>query len=283
VIIVAVLRVLFVVLHTVFWGVPIIVTSFFDPHAERAARLIRFWAKGNLWACGVTVRPRGHERLDPHKAYIFMANHQSQFDILAVTTVLRDFQLRWVAKQELRKIPVLGQCMQVTHQVLVDREDRTRAIAVMRKIKTLLGAGISVLFFPEGTRSKDGRLLPFKPGGFATAVETKVSVVPVTINGSRTILPAGEWRIRPGDIEIIFGEPIAIDTKTDKKTARNTLLHEVRTAIAAHHYDGDSGHDNTDAVPRDGATPSSESSHLTSTDARAASTPPSERQAPSAL
>lgn len=195
------------------------------------------------------MRTRGKERLNPEQAYLFMANHQSQFDILAVMAVLDAFQLRWVAKQELRKVPVLGLCMQVTHQVLVDRQSRTQAVAVIRQIKALLQAGISVLFFPEGTRSTDGRLLPFKPGGFAVAVETRVPVVPVTINGSRRIMPSGDWKIRSGEIEIVFSEPIMVNTHLDKKAAREELLVKVQAAIAAHHDAG------TPVAPSDASLP----------------------------
>jgi 1-acyl-sn-glycerol-3-phosphate acyltransferase len=227
--------VVFIALHTLFWSVPILLLSFFDPYAERAARLVRFWAKGNLWACRVKVRTHGMEQLDPQKAYLFMSNHQSQFDILALMAVLDAFQLRWVAKQELRKVPVLGLCMQRTHQILVDRESRTQAVATIRRVRELLNAGISVLFFPEGTRSKDGHLLPFKPGGFAVAVETGVPVVPVTVNGSRAIMPSGDWKMRSGEIEIFFSEPIVLDPQVNKKTAREELRVKVREVIAAQH------------------------------------------------
>jgi len=232
----AAFRILFVVLLTLFWSVPVLLLSSLDPYAERSARLIRFWAKGNLWGCGVKVRVRGLERLDPRHAYIFMSNHQSQFDILALMAVLDTFQLRWVAKQELRKVPVLGLCMQRTHQILVDRESHAQAVATIRRVKELLNAGISVLFFPEGTRSKDGQLLPFKPGGFAVAVQTGVPVVPVTVNGSRAIMPSGDWKIRAGKIEIVFSEPIQIDPHLKKKMAREELLLKVQQAIAANHH-----------------------------------------------
>jgi 1-acyl-sn-glycerol-3-phosphate acyltransferase len=161
-----------------------------------------------------------------------MSNHQSQFDILALMSALADFQLRWAAKQELRKIPILGACMHRTHQVLIDRDSRTQAIVTLRKVKELLHAGISVLFFPEGTRGPDRGLLPFKPGGFAAAVAAGMPVVPITINGSRAILPPGDWKIRSGEIEIVFGEPIPIKTDGNKKAARHALLAQVEVAIA---------------------------------------------------
>ena len=232
-IILATLRMAFIVLHTVFWGGPVYFLSFFDPYAERAARLIRFWAKGNLLVCGVSIRVQGLSQLNPHSAYLFMSNHQSQFDILALMVALEDFPLRWVAKHELRKVPILGACMHRTHQILVDRGSRTQAVATLRKVKELLGAHISVLFFPEGTRGENGRLLPFKPGGFMAAVEAGVPVVPITINGSRSILPSGDWKVRSGEIEIIFGTPIPIRRDGTRKAARSALLTQVEAAIAA--------------------------------------------------
>jgi len=125
--------------------------------------------------------------------------------------------------------------MQRTHQILVDRESRTQAVATIRRVKELLHAGISVLFFPEGTRSKDGHLLPFKPGGFAVAVETGVPVVPVTVNGSRAVLPSGDWKVRAGQIDITLSEPVRIDPQLNKKAAREELLMKVQQAIAANH------------------------------------------------
>ncbi len=232
--VIAVLRILFVVLHTLFWSIPVLLLSFFDPYSERAVRLVRFWAQGNLWVCGIKVRTYGRERLDPKQAYIFMSNHQSNLDILALMVAFAAFPVRWVSKYEVRKVPVLGLCMQRTHQVLVDRQSRTQAVAVIRQVRQLLDAGISVVFFPEGTRSRDGRLLPFKPGGFAVAVETGVPVVPVTVNGSRALLPPGAWQVRGGEIEVVFGEPITINPHLDKKAAREELLVQVRAAIVAH-------------------------------------------------
>lgn len=229
----AALRIVLIALHTLFWAVPVVLLSLVHPYSRLITTIIRWWAVGNLWVCGVKVRASGQDRLDPRRAYLFMSNHQSQFDILALTAVLKGFQIRWVAKQELRKVPVLGLCMRLTQQVLVDRQSRTQAVVVIRQVKKLLDAGISVIFFPEGTRSRDGQLLPFKPGGFAVAVEVGVPVVPVTINGSRAVLPSGEWKVRSGTIEILFGEPIHVATHLPKKVAREELLKQVWRIISA--------------------------------------------------
>lgn len=226
-------RLLLVALLTIFWGGPVILLSFFDPHAERAALLIRFWARGVLWACGVSVRVSGRERLDSSQSYLFMANHQSNFDIPILMAAFDTLQVRWVSKREVRKVPIIGLCMARTQQVLVDRESPTQAVAVIRQVKTLLDAGISVIFFPEGTRTRDGRLQAFKPGGFAVAVEAAVPVVPITVKGSRALWSPGGLEIRPGEVEVIFGDPIQLNAQLNKKAAREDLLTRVRESIAA--------------------------------------------------
>lgn len=224
---------LFVVsLLTIFWGTLVIFMSFFDPHAERAALLIRFWARGVLRICRVSVRVHGREHLDPAQAYLFMANHQSNFDIPILMSAFDRLQVRWVSKREVRKVPIIGLCMQRTQQVLVDRESPTQAVAVIRQVKTLLDAGISAIFFPEGTRTRDGRLQEFKPGGFAVAVEAGVPVAPITVKGSRVIWPPGGLDIRPGTVEVIFHPPIQLDARLNKKAAREDLRARVREAIA---------------------------------------------------
>jgi len=230
--IVVVFRLLMVALLTIFWGGPVIILSFFDPHAERSALLIRFWARGVLRVCGISVHVRGRERLDASRSYLFMANHQSNFDIPILMSAFDTLQVRWVSKREVRKVPIIGLCMQRTQQVLVDRESPTQAIAVIRQVKTLLNAGISVIFFPEGTRTRDGRLQEFKPGGFAVAAEAGVPVVPIAVKGSRALWPPGGLEIRPGEVEVIFNEPIPLDSHLTKKAARETLLMRVRESIA---------------------------------------------------
>ncbi|HXG18073.1 MAG TPA: lysophospholipid acyltransferase family protein [Methylomirabilota bacterium] len=226
-------RLLIVALLTLFWGPLVIFLSFFDPHAERAALLIRFWARGVLRTCGIHLRVYGREHLDPQQAYLFMSNHQSNFDIPILMAAFDTLQVRWVSKREVRKVPIIGLCMQRTQQVLVDRESPTQAVVVIRQVKALLDAGISVIFFPEGTRTRDGRLQAFKPGGFAVAVEAGVPVVPVTVRGSRALWPPGGINIRPGVVEVFFHHPIWFDSYVHKKAAREMLLTRVREAIAA--------------------------------------------------
>ena len=226
-------RLFTVALLTLFWGVFVILFSYFDRYGERAVGLVRFWARGVLWVCGVKVRVHGRERIDPTKAYLFMANHQSNFDIPILMAAFDTLQVRWVSKREVRKVPIIGLCMQRTHQVLVDRDSPTQAIAVIRQVKALLEAGISVAFFPEGTRTRDGHLQPFKPGGFAVATEAKVPVIPTVIDGSQALWPAGGMNLRTGTVDVVFCESISVNPHLNKKAAREDLLTKVHAAIAA--------------------------------------------------
>jgi 1-acyl-sn-glycerol-3-phosphate acyltransferase len=121
---------------------------------------------------------------------------------------LPEIQLRWIAKKELLWVPFFGWAMWAGKHIIVDRGDSTGALGSLKKAAARIASGISVVVFPEGTRSPDGRLLPFKRGGFLLAAKTGVSIVPLTINGSGRILPKGDWRLRSGIVEVHVSDPI---------------------------------------------------------------------------
>jgi 1-acyl-sn-glycerol-3-phosphate acyltransferase len=169
---------------------------------------------GTLWAWCLThaalvrVRVRGRQRMARGRSYVVLANHQGNFDILALYGFLGR-QFRWVIKQELRNVPFLGWgCAAIGH-VFVDRRDPQRAYASLEAAKPLLAGGVSVVFFPEGTRSADGRLMRFKRGGFVMARQLDFEIVPVTIAGSHEVLPKGCLFPRPGTIEVTIHPPLA--------------------------------------------------------------------------
>ena len=137
-----------------------------------------------------------------------MVNHQSNIDIPVLVQSLANFQLRWIAKKELLWVPLFGWAMWATKHITVDRSDRTDGVKSLERAKQRIAAGISVVVFPEGTRSRDGKLSRFKKGGFLLAVQTGKNIVPITINGSGKVLPSGDWRLRPGTIEVIVEKPI---------------------------------------------------------------------------
>ena len=193
----------------------------------RAPDLTRLWATINLALCGVNVDGTRRARLDPTEPYVFMSNHASHFDVLAVVAALPEFQLRWVAKRELADIPIFGWAMRRAGHVIIDRSNPEQALASLRAARTMMDEGISVMIFPEGTREgHDDELLPLKKGGFLLALETGVPIVPIAVRRSREILPRDDWRIRSGTMEVVVGEPIPVEGRD-----RETLVRQVEAFL----------------------------------------------------
>lgn len=167
----------------------------------------RAWAKTNAFAALMRTTVAGANAIEKGRSYVVAANHQSQLDILAVYGWL-DMDFRWVMKKELRKVPVLGIACEKLGHVFVDRADRSAAIAAINRAKEKISEGASIFFFPEGTRSRDGKLLPFKKGAFRMAVDLKIPILPVSIVGTHEILPAGALTLRPGRARLVIHSPI---------------------------------------------------------------------------
>ena len=202
-----------------------------DRHGKRVYRINQFWTWLILRVCGISLRVRGLENIDAGQPYIFMANHQSNIDIPVLIQSLARFQLRWIAKKELLRVPLFGWAMWATKHITVDRADPLDAVKSLERAGERIAAGISVVVFPEGTRSRDGRLLPFKKGGFLVAAKTGAKVVPVTIVGSAALLPAGGWRLRAGTVDVFVDRPIA--TEGYRVGKLKALSDQVRQVIAA--------------------------------------------------
>ncbi len=188
-------------LVTILWGLG-------DPHGKQVYRINRFWTWLIVKFSGITLTIDGLQHLDPQRQYLFVVNHQSNFDIPVLVQALPQFQLRWIAKRELLRIPFFGWAMRAAKHIPVDRADSSDALRSLQTAQQRIAAGISVVVFPEGTRSTDGKLLPFKRGGFLLAVKTKTPIVPVTINGTGKLLGRGEWRVQPGAVNVTFSAPI---------------------------------------------------------------------------
>jgi 1-acyl-sn-glycerol-3-phosphate acyltransferase len=212
-----------VTLNTVVMAPAVVASALFD---ERAAyRLCQIWAWNNLVVCGVRVHVQRLAKLDPRRPYVFMSNHRSQYDILAVVEALPEFQLRWVAKKELTRIPIFGWALERSGHIVIDRSDHAQSVASLRAAREQMEQGISVVIFPEGTRSTAGEtLLPLKKGGFMLAIETGFPIVPVVVRGSGDILPSGSWWPLGGDVEVVVGPPIEV-----AGVERDELMRRVRT------------------------------------------------------
>ena len=223
---------LWVAAATLLMGLLVIALSLSAATAPAAQKVAQAWARSILAVSGVRVRVAGRERLDPAAAYICMSNHQSNFDIPVLLGHL-PVPFRWLAKAELFKIPIFGRAMRAAGYIPINRTDRPAAIASLRRAAAAVRGGVSVVIFPEGTRSPDGTLKPFKKGGFVMAIEAGVPIVPVVLRGTFDIMPKSRLLIRPRDVTMAIGAPIAttayrIDTKEALMDAvRNTLLRQL--------------------------------------------------------
>ena len=205
------LKLVVILMVTVPATLSIILFGLFDPYGKHVYGISRIWTWMILTVGGVSVKVNGLSRIDPRRQYVFMVNHQSNIDIPVLVHSLSAFQLRWIAKKELLWVPFFGWAMWASKHIAVDRSDRLDALGSLKKARERMAGGISVVVFPEGTRSRDGQLLPFKRGGFLLALQAQTPIVPITINGSVAILPKGDWRIRSGEIEVTVGEPLAVE------------------------------------------------------------------------
>lgn len=225
-------KALLVVLITLPLSLLLVFVGPFDRKGKLADRISRLWTWSVLKIGGVRLKVQGLDCLDQGQQYIFVANHQSNIDIPVLVQSLARFQLRWLAKRELLSIPFFGWAIRASRHIIVDRSNRSKALASLKEATEKIAGGISVVIFPEGTRSLDGKLLPFKRGGFLLAMKTETPIVPITINGSGAILPRGDWRIRGGEIEVIVSEPVPVE-RYDPRSLRN-LLDRVRITIESH-------------------------------------------------
>ncbi len=195
--------------------------DFIHPFAKFGARLY-------LRTAGARVALSGLERLEPTQAYVFIANHQSNLDPPLIFCCFGRI-IGALAKQELTRIPIFGQGMPLAHLIPVDRSNPKRAIASIKKGAETLRQGYSLMAFPEGTRSVDGRVKEFKKGAFFIALEAGVPVVPVVINGTRRVMGKGTGMCTPGEVQVEVLPPVSTEGYTTKNIGE--LVEQVRQQI----------------------------------------------------
>jgi 1-acyl-sn-glycerol-3-phosphate acyltransferase len=200
---------------------------------DRSGRLFRLspllWSKSILRIFGIRLSVQGSDRLDPARPYVFVSNHASMFDIPTVVVALKG-NVNIVFKKELTRVPVWGWALRYGHFIMIDRSNTRDALQSIERAAASIRNGNSVILFPEGTRTTDGKLQPFKRGAFALAVKSGVPVVPLTINGTFKIMPKGSLKIKPADISVVIDEPIAIDGLAGK-AGELQLMDRVHAAI----------------------------------------------------
>ena len=224
-----------------------VVTAPFDRARYHAGRAFR-----HLAVASVKLNPLWHFEIegqgppDPRRPYVAVSNHESYADIFLISHF--PWEMKWLSKAELFRIPVFGWYMHLGGHVAVERGDPVRALASLRAAAALVRGGTSLIVFPEGTRSRDGRIQPFKKGPFALAMEAGVPVVPVAIAGSARVTPSGFVSVSPGAIRVAVGEPVHPGAFAD----RLAFLNAVRQRVIELHLriGGLGGHDGDPAAPR---------------------------------
>jgi 1-acyl-sn-glycerol-3-phosphate acyltransferase len=220
---------LFLVLGSAVLGAVATVSGWIPPRRFWPRLMARIWARGLLISSGVRLRVEGTEQLAPASAsYVVMSNHTSSMDIPVLIASFPG-DLAFVAKRELFRIPLFGWGMRAAGFIPVDRSDRSRAAEVVHGAVGHLTGGESVVVFPEETRSPDGRLLPFKRGGFLMAIRAQHAVLPVGIRGSFTVRRKRGITVHPGTVEVHYGEPVEVTSRSVRQKAE--LMAQVRQAI----------------------------------------------------
>jgi 1-acyl-sn-glycerol-3-phosphate acyltransferase len=201
------------VLATAFFATLALVLSLFTSSREASRVAGVRWARVMAWVTPMRVEVEGRENIDPRQSYVLVSNHQSQYDIFMLYGWL-GVDFKWVMKQELRKVPGIGVACERLGHIFIDRSNHAAAIATLEAARTKIVDGTSVIFFPEGTRSTDGRLLRFKRGAFRMAIDLGLPILPLTVTGTRDVLPANTSDLKPGSARLIIHEPISIEGVT---------------------------------------------------------------------
>jgi 1-acyl-sn-glycerol-3-phosphate acyltransferase len=218
----------YVVLVTIVLATVVIIVAFFSKNGNVPHLVARAWARSILFVSGIRVHVNGLENLNVDGSCILMPNHQSNFDIPVLLGCL-PVQFRWLAKAELFKIPIFGRGMRGCGYISIDRSNRKSAFQSLAEAAAKIRDGVSVLIFPEGTRSRDGKILPFKKGGFVLSVDAGVPIVPIVIFNTESIMPKGRLRIRTQPVRMDILAPIPTAGYT--RQTKDDLMELVRRTI----------------------------------------------------
>ena len=222
--------VLWASIATIILGIPVMLAGLLSRTGNLAFSISKLWAYTMLAVSFVRTEIKNKAKIRKGTSYIIISNHQSLFDIIALVTAL-GIQYRWFIKKEVLKIPIFGYALYASRNIFIDRANTASAIESINKGIDRLPKGVSVMVFAEGTRSPDGQIHEFKKGGFMTAIAHKIPILPVTVNGSRRVLPKGSLVVKPGKIQVVIGDPI--DTSGYTTDTVKELIDKTRQAVMA--------------------------------------------------
>ncbi len=226
----AVLSTISFVTATILGSLGALVLGAIDRTGDLVLALARLWSRVILGVPGVKLEVKMHAPLEPGRPYVFMPNHASMVDIWVVFVAI-PARFRFIAKKQLASIPLFGWAMAAGRFIFIDRQNAASARRTMDEASRRIRSGQSVVIFPEGTRTRDGRLMPFKKGGFHLAIDSGAAIVPVAIKGSREVMPRGAALIRAGTVTLEVDEPIPTTGLTTSD--RDALIDKVRGRVAA--------------------------------------------------
>ena len=220
----------YVAISTLFFGVLAVVSAFLV--GPKIASFIggAGWCRLIGYATPIFVTVHGRGNIDKRQSYVIIANHQSHYDIPLLYGWL-GIDFKWVMKKELRKIPGLGIGAEKVGHIFIDRSNTQKAIESIRIAKTKIKDGTSVVFFPEGTRTNDGKVKRFHKGAFNMAGELQIPILPITIVGTNRILPARSVLICPGKVKMVIHPPISVEEYN--KTNVRELMKRSKEVIAS--------------------------------------------------
>jgi len=217
-----------IVLVTIFFGLLTIFVSFVSRKGDLPHKIAGMWARSILALSPLEVTVKGLSNIDPDKSYICMSNHQSNYDIPILLGLL-PVQFRWLAKVELFRIPFFGYAMKRAGYICIDRSNQKSAFESLKKAAGIIKNGVSVMIFPEGTRSRDGNIGSFKKGGFVLAIESGVPILPIIIRGTFSVMPKSRLLIKPGKVSLEIQKPV--ETSGYTKESKGELMEKIRTIM----------------------------------------------------
>lgn len=189
-----------------------------------------YWGKLWCWLLFVKVEVIRKTKIDPDTSYVFVANHQGVYDIFTIYGFL-NHNFKWMMKKSIEKIPFVGTACRLSEQIMVDRSSARAMVQSIVEARKRLCKGMSLVVFPEGTRTLDGKMNSFKKGAFKLAMDFKLPLVPITIDGSYNILPRTSLvNIKYGKITLTIHEPI-YPSKNDMENVMNTTFNIIQSAL----------------------------------------------------